>query len=370
MVIWYFLGYFLLFCWRCCNWCWCIYFFCILLLFYLVLPSLTAVFLCWSGVHAFILTCATFSSPLLLPLPLPYVCISHRYTDKAYYQDQNYNNLVRLTGHFPSSYITILDTRVYVCVCECVRICVRVCVCVHACVCVRTYVCVCACVRVRACVYFWLLFSLLQSQPTYSTVCLPEQRDQYISSPLLCSRWQTNSVLHEQRYAIFILQVNDWVSREQLHALNVFCSSWWEQKKHTCQKVLILMLLVVFLQRRLMYNECFFVSHNILYGSWLPFCIVQTLNPSFSSLHSYSPYTLTLAVYLHCQLKLTFNTPDHMEVQYSPQQRYACTGIFSGRVIPVTSKLALQWLPCQAPGGIGSVLGLVSPVSVYCDWVR
>ena len=27
-------------------------------------------------------------------------------------------------------------------------------------------------------------------------------------------------------------------------------------------------------------------------------------------------------------------------------------------------------LPCQAPGVIGSVLGLVGPVSVYCDWVR
>ena len=37
---------------------------------------------------------------------------------------------------------------------------------------------------------------------------------------------------------------------------------------------------------------------------------------------------------------------------------------------PVTSKLALQWLPCQAPGIIGSALGLVGPVSVYCDWVR
>ena len=36
----------------------------------------------------------------------------------------------------------------------------------------------------------------------------------------------------------------------------------------------------------------------------------------------------------------------------------------------MTSKLALQWLPCQAPGVIGSALGLVDPVSVYCDWVR
>ena len=43
---------------------------------------------------------------------------------------------------------------------------------------------------------------------------------------------------------------------------------------------------------------------------------------------------------------------------------------FGGRVIPVTSKLALQRLPCQAPGIIGSTLGLVGPVSVYCDWVR
>ena len=40
---------------------------------------------------------------------------------------------------------------------------------------------------------------------------------------------------------------------------------------------------------------------------------------------------------------------------------------FRGRVIPVTSKLVPQWLPCQAPGVIGSVLGLVGQVSVYCD---
>ena len=45
-------------------------------------------------------------------------------------------------------------------------------------------------------------------------------------------------------------------------------------------------------------------------------------------------------------------------------------GFFRGQVIPVTSKLALQWLPCQAPGVTGSVLGLVDPVSVDCDWAR
>ena len=46
------------------------------------------------------------------------------------------------------------------------------------------------------------------------------------------------------------------------------------------------------------------------------------------------------------------------------------TGFFRGRVLPVTSNLALQWLPCQAPGVIGSALGLADPVSVSCDWVR
>ena len=45
-------------------------------------------------------------------------------------------------------------------------------------------------------------------------------------------------------------------------------------------------------------------------------------------------------------------------------------GIFRGQVIPVTSNLALQWLPCQAPGATGSALGLAGPMSVYCDWVR
>ena len=43
---------------------------------------------------------------------------------------------------------------------------------------------------------------------------------------------------------------------------------------------------------------------------------------------------------------------------------------FSGSSHTSDLKLALQWLPCQAPGVIGSVLGLVGPVSVYFDWVR
>ena len=40
------------------------------------------------------------------------------------------------------------------------------------------------------------------------------------------------------------------------------------------------------------------------------------------------------------------------------------------RVIAITYKLALRWLPCQALGAIGLALALVGSVSVYCDWVR
>ena len=40
---------------------------------------------------------------------------------------------------------------------------------------------------------------------------------------------------------------------------------------------------------------------------------------------------------------------------------------FSGSSL---KKLALQWLPCQAPVIIESALGLVGPVSVYWNWVR
>ena len=37
---------------------------------------------------------------------------------------------------------------------------------------------------------------------------------------------------------------------------------------------------------------------------------------------------------------------------------------------PLTEKLVLLWLLCQAPYVAGSVIELVGPVSVYCDWVR
>ena len=43
---------------------------------------------------------------------------------------------------------------------------------------------------------------------------------------------------------------------------------------------------------------------------------------------------------------------------------------FSGLTHTSDLKIGTPVLLCQAPGSIGSVLGLVGPVSVYCDWVR
>ena len=45
-------------------------------------------------------------------------------------------------------------------------------------------------------------------------------------------------------------------------------------------------------------------------------------------------------------------------------------GFFQVESYQWLKKLALQWLPWEAPGVIGSALSLVGPVSVYCDWVR
>ena len=44
--------------------------------------------------------------------------------------------------------------------------------------------------------------------------------------------------------------------------------------------------------------------------------------------------------------------------------------LFPGRVIPVTLKSVLQWLPCKMPCIIGSVPELLGAVSTYRDWVR
>ena len=54
-----------------------------------------------------------------------------------------------------------------------------------------------------------------------------------------------------------------------------------------------------------------------------------------------------------------------------PGSNPSCDRIFPGSSHTCDlKKLTLQWLPCQAPGVIGSVLGLVGLASVYCDWVR
>ena len=41
-----------------------------------------------------------------------------------------------------------------------------------------------------------------------------------------------------------------------------------------------------------------------------------------------------------------------------------------GRLIPVTKTNGTPMLPRKSPGVLGSALGLVGPVSVYCNWVR
>ena len=43
---------------------------------------------------------------------------------------------------------------------------------------------------------------------------------------------------------------------------------------------------------------------------------------------------------------------------------------FSGSSHTSDSKIGTPVAPCQAPGVRGTALGLVGPVSVYCDWVR
>ena len=50
----------------------------------------------------------------------------------------------------------------------------------------------------------------------------------------------------------------------------------------------------------------------------------------------------------------------------------ACAvGFFSGLGHASDLKIGSPvWLPCHVPGIIRSTLGLVRPVSVYCDWVK
>ena len=68
------------------------------------------------------------------------------------------------------------------------------------------------------------------------------------------------------------------------------------------------------------------------------------------------------------------NEPKHYHLSYSgPLDLGSVPALpvaFQGRFTSVTSKLALQCLTCQAPGVVGSALGLVGLVSVYCVWVR
>ena len=69
---------------------------------------------------------------------------------------------------------------------------------------------------------------------------------------------------------------------------------------------------------------------------------------------------------------------DGQLLTHSSPPRWLCGKVSASRagdrdLLPgrhTTTKLALLYLTCQTPGAIRSVLGLVSPVSVYCDWAR
>ena len=69
---------------------------------------------------------------------------------------------------------------------------------------------------------------------------------------------------------------------------------------------------------------------------------------------------------LQCQAVDLFLGP---VVSVTSQMALQCQAVdlFLGPVVSVTSQMALQ---CQASSFIGSELGLVGSVSVYCDWVR
>ena len=60
----------------------------------------------------------------------------------------------------------------------------------------------------------------------------------------------------------------------------------------------------------------------------------------------------------------------HLERGRCGVQFLLAPGFYRGQVIPVTLELALQWLSCQAPGVIGSVLRLAGLVLVYFNWAR
>ena len=65
-------------------------------------------------------------------------------------------------------------------------------------------------------------------------------------------------------------------------------------------------------------------------------------------------------VVLDCLVGLVVRRPPRE--RKIPGLNPACARIFSGSSHTNDLKMALQWLPCEAPGVIGSELGLVGPV--------
>ena len=65
------------------------------------------------------------------------------------------------------------------------------------------------------------------------------------------------------------------------------------------------------------------------------------------------------------------NCLNSLAVMVSVLKVGGCSLNHNRAILPTWKTGRLHWrLPCQMPGIMGSVLGLVDPVSVYVDWVR
>ena len=65
-------------------------------------------------------------------------------------------------------------------------------------------------------------------------------------------------------------------------------------------------------------------------------------------------------------LVVTASASRAADLEFGSRLRRNCSGSSHASDL----KIGTQWLPCQAFGVIGSALGLISLVSVYCDWMR
>ena len=99
--------------------------------------------------------------------------------------------------------------------------------------------------------------------------------------------------------------------------------------------------------------------------SVLPFPVCHYFSSPFSSLSLYQSPFSSLSLYQFSLFHLHGFVGKHL----TRKQEIGNHSLPSMISMPVTLELVLWWLPCPMPSAIGSVQGLVGPVSVYCDYV-